>query len=730
MQRIVPASPGTRRTPTASVILDASESSDGLSRTLESVSSQTLPGGRFEVLLVVTDATGEVDPALATFREEHPDRVVRVVRSTRPGAAAKNSALWAARGEFVTFVRAGDHLSSDYLTRLLNARRIPAPPGSEREDEETPDTRLGVVPLARLAGPDGTIASRAPARRGRGPSPALVHPLDLPADAMSDLAGALLPTGAARETGFDERLETDVDLVFMTRLYARSPFRFRLLRQHAAYHRGDAVVADPLGADRESQVGRSLDVVAVLDEIETESTDVERVTVRAVERQYHRLNAFIRAHPEQRESIVDEIDRRGLRRVRWSSLNHGMARHLGLLYTFTPWNTTSGLVAARRIRERGIVTDVICQDLDSVRERDESSRQIAEPFIDSIHVVPGRGHYREWWAVRAYSHGVFEALPALEATKKYERVYSRVGWAASHFVAAQYKARNPQVEWLAEFSDPLFRTMEGEPRPELMDDDEIVAELRTAITEAGFTPPEGLRLFEWVEYVAYALADEILFTNENQRRFMVDSIEDPELAARVARVATVARHPTLPPPFYAMKPHEYALDPERVHLGYFGVFYPRRGLTEVTGALAALSALDRERVQLHVFTVQHKKVRAEVAEAGLGDVITVNPYLPFLEFLNVTQHFDALLVNDANTEGKKINPYLPSKLSDYLGSGSAIWAISEPGSVLSTLDLPFRTHLGDVPAAVATIQKIIASTQELRSVGGAGALTVVPASLS
>jgi hypothetical protein len=487
---------------------------------------------------------------------------------------------------------------------------------------------------------------------------------------------------------------------------------------------------DPQSSDRESQVGRYLDVVAALDDITTSSADVERVTVRAVEQQYAGLNSFVRAHPDERDSVVAQIAGRGLKRVVWSSFNRGMARHLALLYTFTPWNTTSGLVAARRIRERGVVTDVICQDLDAVRDRDESSRQIAEPFIDTIHVVRGQAHYRAWWAVRAYSHGVFEALPELEAAGRYERLYSRVGWAASHFVAAQYKARNPQVNWLAEFSDPLFRTMEGEPRPEVMDDDDIVAELREAVTRAGFRPPEGLRLFEWVEHVAFALADEILFTNENQRRFMVESIEDPALADRVARIATVARHPTLPPSFYAMRPHDYEMDPGRVHLGYFGVFYPRRGLTEVTDALAALPALDRERVQLHVFTVQHPKIRAEVAEAGLGDVITVNPYLPFLEFLNVTQHFDALIVNDANTQGKAINPYLPSKLSDYLGSGAPIWAITEPGSVLSTLDLPFRTTLGDVTAAIDTIKEIIASSPEVRSVDAAEALDAgVPATL-
>jgi hypothetical protein len=164
------------------------------------------------------------------------------------------------------------------------------------------------------------------------------------------------------------------------------------------------------------------------------------------------------------------------------------------------------------------------------------------------------------------------------------------------------------------------------------------------------------------------------------------------------------RSPTLPPPFYRREPSDYDLDPERVHVGYFGVFYATRGLTEVTDALAGLPGRVRARVQLHVFTTDPDEVAAGVSAAGLGDVVRVNGYRPFLEFLHLTTRFDVLLVNDADHEGT--NPYLPSKLSDYLGSGSDVWAISQPGSVLSRQPVAYASTLHDVGAAAGVLTRI------------------------
>jgi hypothetical protein len=282
---------------------------------------------------------------------------------------------------------------------------------------------------------------------------------------------------------------------------------------------------------------------------------------------------------------------------------------------------------------------------------------------------------------------------------------------AAHVVAARFKLRNPQTRWIAEFSDPLNRNILGEPPRLRVQTGPLLAELRRGMADAGFAAPVDFSLCEWAEHLAYALADEIIFTNHLQRDYMLGYCPEPALAERALAVSRVERHPTPRPRLYAVNPSAYELDPERSHLAYFGVFYATRGLTEVVEALSRLGVHERSRVQLHVFTANPEEVRADVSAAGLGDVVRVNSYVPYTEFLSLTTKFDLLVVNDAAAAQHHdgINPYLPSKLSDYLGSGTPIWGVYEPGSVLSETPLSRRTPLGDVPAATEVLRDLVTS---------------------
>jgi hypothetical protein len=53
-----------------------------------------------------------------------------------------------------------------------------------------------------------------------------------------------------------------------------------------------------------------------------------------------------------------------------------------------------------------------------------------------------------------------------------------------------------------------------------------------------------------------------------------------------------------------------------------------------------------------------------------------------------------------------VNPYLPSKYAEYRDSGSRVWAIVEPGSMLSTLPVDAATELGDTDAAATFLRSL------------------------
>lgn len=382
------------------------------------------------------------------------------------------------------------------------------------------------------------------------------------------------------------------------------------------------------------------------------------------------------------------------------------ARDLVLSFAFTPFVDTAAIVAAKRVLERGRPVDLISNDLSSQRDQDPALEQIAGSLVRRRHMVEAPAYFSSWKAVRGFvSAGLPQALAWDADGPGYERLYSRAHWIPSHVLAARFKSERPHVHWTAEFSDPLSVYVDASTRHTPIVEDDVAQRLADDLRGAGFDPP-GDNLFDWVEHLAYALADEVLFTNPHQRDLMVDRIRDPLLAQRVRERAVVRAHPTLPPDFYRLREPTVDLEPGRRHIGYFGNFYATRGMGTILTALNALPEDLRSRLALHVFTGQ-QELQDQVEARGVGDVVRVSPYLGYLDFLALCTQMDVLLVNDASTKGVfPRNPYLPSKWSDYRGSGTRVWGVVESGSVLDSAPLDFRSPVRHVSAAMQVLAQI------------------------
>src|SRR4051812_26637629 len=106
--------------PDVSVIVGAYEAMPYLVRCLESVEAQTLPAGRIEVIAVddgSTDGTGEYLEKFAA-QTPIPTRVIRQPNSGGP-SGPRNVGLDLARGRYVFFLDADDHLGEEALERMV-----------------------------------------------------------------------------------------------------------------------------------------------------------------------------------------------------------------------------------------------------------------------------------------------------------------------------------------------------------------------------------------------------------------------------------------------------------------------------------------------------------------------------------------------------------------------------------------------------------------------------------
>jgi hypothetical protein len=182
--------------------------------------------------------------------------------------------------------------------------------------------------------------------------------------------------------------------------------------------------------------------------------------------------------------------------------------------------------------------------------------------------------------------------------------------------------------------------------------------------------------------MVYEKADRIIFTNENQLEYMLSYNPAKELEASIRERALILRQPMIDRRYVNFLPSGYEVPAGRINVGYFGNFYANRSHVDMLGLLANPDVL------LHVFTAGYwendfANVASDAESMGFDPArILVNDSVPYFEMLDIASKMDYLFLQDVNFAGP-INPFIQSKYSDYLASGSRIIALVCEGSPLS-----------------------------------------------
>lgn len=686
--------------PDVTVVVPTHRGADHIARCLDSLVRQSLAAERFEVVVVHNGPEDGTSDVVAGVRAAHPGTRIRSLRiDAATGAGrARNVGIAAARAPQVTFVDDDDQAGPHFLAELLAA------------------AEPGVVPTALVA--DVTETSDQAPDFDNYYSHRLLRPrpesrrLDLLNAAASMNAGKLVPTRMAREIGYDESLRSGEDLVFWAEVLVRNDLEVAVVDAPGSEYRR---TVRPDGVGRQGDtfdfcVDQRLACIRALTALPRTKPVHARQLGFLIQSQALWINQYLQRHPDAHPQVVQSARAQGMDRLPWRLVNRDLAHDLAITYCFTPYADTSGLVAARRLLEREVLTDVISADLSSIRTTDRESRLVAAPYVDRLHTTGGPASFGNWAAIAAFVEETSATVDAWQAEKgAYRSLYSRAQAVASHFAAAAVKLANPGLPWCAEMSDPLMVDINAVPRPELIAPGTWEARFRDALAERGFPQPEGdAHVYTWAELLVYALADEIVFTNELQRTYMLGYCVEPGLAERARAISRIEAQPTPPSHCYGLAPSDVELEDGVVTIAYFGAFYATRRPSDLTAAFTDLPQDLRRRVRLHVFGPDPDGLNLALLRDGLADVVRAHPPVPYLEFLHLCTRVDVLLVSDAAAAAVHgTNPYLPSKLSDYLGSGTPIWTLTEAGSSLDGTSSSYTSPLGDRAAAGQVLRRIV-----------------------
>lgn len=483
---------------------------------------------------------------------------------------------------------------------------------------------------------------------------------------------------------FRSSLKSGEDTVYFCELFANNRPKLQIvpIEENAIYYRVIRMNSISRKAENfDFLILQRVEILEILDELYdlVKNKQVQRLIRSKYLAQIVFMNNYIKNNLDEHGKIIDLVSNMNLQHFDYSVLNRNLAKKLVISYCFPPFSDTSATIVSKRILEENQIVDVISNNMSKIRKKEYSLKKIIRHLVGENKTSNNQASFSNMFYLNKFVDDAFNLFS--KNLERYEEIYSRAMFPISHFPPLFMKVLKPEVRWVAEFSDPLLMDIHSNKRFADIENVNLVKYLTGEIL-GPFKKYVDKNLFNLMEIIPFALADELVFTNEHQLETMIERFNSEEKAI-LRKKSVIHNHPTLDREYYNLKISTIKFDESVINIGYFGNFYENRSYHHFIKLIDYLNHKFEYQFKLHLFT--NIDVISEEEQTVLENLnINLYPYLSFLEFLNTTQNLDFLLISDALTHGiKDKNPYLPSKLSDYLGSNTPIIGFVENGSIMS-----------------------------------------------
>ena len=489
---------------------------------------------------------------------------------------------------------------------------------------------------------------------------------------------------------FHDELNSGEDVVFMMKLVVKNKptlyicnqsddlIYYRVIQDHSVSRRELSFEFNV--TERRMVIHRLGKLLNIIDD-----TDLRYFIKNRMNAQASFINVYLKENPEDKHRVITDVEDLKQEYLPFEYINKGLANTLYIGYCFPPFVDTSGIVLAKRIRERKEIVDVISHDMYKVRDIDFNLNKIARPYIANHMILEGSTSFRQWDDIEGF---VNRGLAKVKQNKKkYKKIYSRILWPASHFLAYKLKEQQKNIIWSAEFSDPSLYDTEHHIRYSKVTNQNFIKSLKKNVPRS-WTSYIDDNMFNLAELIAFIYADQLVFTNINQKELMLNRIKESDLRHKIEQKSIVQGQPITEKELYSVSDIHFPLDNDYEHIAYFGAFYKNRSLEQLINNIYEHRAYlnINKKIKLHVFTNQ-SELHSLDEENINGMLISIYSYKNYFDFLSLLKQFNRLILTDTLTSDfYDKNPYLPSKLSDYLNSNTKIIAFVEQGSPLDQMN--------------------------------------------
>ena len=345
--------------------------------------------------------------------------------------------------------------------------------------------------------------------------------------------------------------------------------------------------------------------------------------------------------------------------------------------SFVPFNDTVTILSYKRLRNLDLNMDVFCfkgkEDPSLLKEleNDEQFKKFNIKYTSDLDwAIPRNYPLRLPVGLLLMNKYASDALKEFEKGK-YEYLFTSIVPGISHIAGYKIKKKHPEVKWVASFSDPF----KGSPykRTDLTD--------RSVFYKIAFNVGAYVLYNNRYEEVAIKNADRLVFICEEQRDFTLRQYPNYDELLKKSVIYPLTFIPE-------WKMYSDLLDtPEINHPVKQAVHLGRLyGLRKIDSFLEALKELKEEMPDLNEKIVfhQYSEIQApdvkKIKDYHLEDVFILHDKVTYKESVEIMKDADVLVLFDTLMPEAKTQPYLPSKIVEYLMLKKPILGICDSNS--------------------------------------------------
>ncbi len=345
--------------------------------------------------------------------------------------------------------------------------------------------------------------------------------------------------------------------------------------------------------------------------------------------------------------------------------------------SFVPYNDTVTILSYKRLRNLDMDMDVFCfkgkEDPSLLKEleKDENFKKFHIKYTSDLDwAIPRNYPLRLPAGLLLMNKYVSDALKEFEKGE-YEYLFTSIVPGISHIAGYKIKKKHPEVIWIASFSDPF----KGSPYKKTDNSD------RSIFYQFAFNVGAFALYNSKYEEVAVNHADELVFICEEQRDFTLRQYPNYEELVKKSVIYPLTYIPEWE--MYSNLLNTPRVNNEIKQAVHLGRLY---GLRKIDSFLEALKELNEEIPDLKNKIVfhQYSEIQApdvkKIKEYGLEDVFVLHDKVTYKESVEVMKNADILVLFDTLMPKAKSQPYLPSKIVEYLMLKKPILGICDPNS--------------------------------------------------